>query len=69
MNELYRWVGHLGSLGGVLLGLVAIIARVSGTLEVVGVLRGTLLLSATFALALGCAGYLASIVQGQGGAR
>jgi len=65
MIDLYRWVGRLGAIGGVLLGLFAVVARLTGSYIIGGFQMGTLILAATFLMAMAATAYLACLVEGQ----
>ncbi len=64
MESLLRWIGRLAGIGGALLAVFAVVARLGGSYMVAGFQTGTLLLAATCAMALACLSYVAIIAEG-----
>ena len=65
MQMLLLWIGRLAGVAGVLIALVAVLARGSGKYVVAGLQVGTLLQAGIAAMVLGCLAYVASIAERQ----
>ena len=63
MSKLLLWVGRIGGSAGVVLGVVAALARVRGMYNLAGFQTGTVLLAGMAAMLVGCLGYLAAIAE------
>lgn len=63
MLSALRWLGRLAGLGGILLALVAVLGRLGGAYVMGGFQTGTMLLAATFLMALACFAYVATIAE------
>lgn len=57
------WVGRLAGLLGVLVCAVAVVARLSGSYELMGFQSGTVMQAGVAVMVLGCLGYLALLVR------
>jgi hypothetical protein len=64
MNNLLRWTGRCAGVIGVLLLVVAVVARAAGVFVVGGLQVGTVLQAGMAAMILGCLAYLANLVDG-----
>lgn len=65
MTILLLWIGRIGGAFGVLLCVIAVLARLGGMYGVAGLQVGTLLLGGMAAMLVGCLGYLAAIAEFQ----
>ena len=64
MNNLLRWTGRSGGLIGVLLCVVSVVVRATGTFGVGGFQVGTVFQAGMASMILGCLAYLAVLVEG-----
>jgi len=63
MEALQVWVARIAGVAGVLLSVVAIIARLAGHFWLGGVQTGTLLQAGVAAMVAGCLSYLALLAE------
>ena len=63
MKTLLRWTGRLAGVASLLLAAIAVIARLRGHYTAGGYQAGTLLLAATWAMALAGASYAALLAE------
>ena len=63
MSKLLLWVGRIGGSAGVVLSVIAVLARVRGMYNLAGFQTGTVLLAGMAAMLVGCLGYLAAIAE------
>ena len=63
MTILLLWVGRIGGAVGVLLCVIAVLARIRGMYGLAGFQVGTVLLAGMAAMLVGCLGYLAAIAE------
>jgi hypothetical protein len=63
MSKLLLWVGRIGGSAGVVLSVIAVLARVRGMYNLAGFQTGTVLLAGMAAMLAGCLGYLAAIAE------
>jgi hypothetical protein len=60
---LLLWIGRIGGAVGVLLCVIAVLARIRGMFGLAGFQVGTVLLAGMAAMLVGCLGYLAAIAE------
>ena len=63
MTILLLWIGRIGGAVGVLLCVIAVLARIRGMFGLAGFQVGTVLLAGMAAMLVGCLGYLAAIAE------
>ena len=63
MTILFVWIGRIGGAVGVLLCVIAVLARIRGMFGLAGFQVGTVLLAGMAAMLVGCLGYLAVIAE------
>jgi hypothetical protein len=63
MAHLLLWVGRIGGAVGVLMCVIAVLARIRGVYGLAGFQTGTVLLAGIAAMLVGCLGYLAVVAE------
>lgn len=63
LQKFLLWVGRLAGLLGVLVCAVAVVARLSGSYQLLGFQVGTVMQAGVAAMVLGCLGYLALLAR------
>jgi len=63
VSKLLLWVGRIGGSAGVVLSVIAVLARVRGMYNLAGFQTGTVLLAGMAAMLVGSLGYLAAIAE------
>jgi hypothetical protein len=61
--KLLLWIGRIGGTVGVLLCVIAVLARTRGMYGLAGFQVGTVLLAGMAAMLAGCLGYLAAVAE------
>ena len=63
LRDVMLWVGRLVGIGGVLVCVVAFVARLSGSFMIFGLATGTVLQASNAMMLIGCVSYLALVTR------